>query len=83
MLQKTVNIMEHDSGDQTTFLILAFQKMFYPSHHCISPPKASTFTFAAETNSTRGGRGKKGKETMTENKVVKAIEGSVGISRAS
>jgi hypothetical protein len=56
-VKKTVNIMEHDSGDQTTFLILAFQKMFYPSHHCISPPKASTFTFAAETNSMRGGGG--------------------------
>jgi hypothetical protein len=54
MLEKTVNIMVHDSGDQTTFLILPFQKTLCPSHHSTSSPEASAFTCAAETNSVRG-----------------------------
>jgi hypothetical protein len=50
-----VNIIVHDSGDQTTFLIVPFQK--YSAPHTTRPsfsPVASSFTFAAETNSTRG-----------------------------
>lgn len=83
-----MNIIVHDSGDQTTFLIVPFRKYSTPQTTRPSfSPVAPSFTFAAETNSMRGKEwgGKKVKEQkkMTENKVVKAIARSVGILRTS